>query len=224
MEESKTVVRQRGIRQKSLRRHCRFGRATELVFVLSAGTSIVASSFIVPSTALADDLTWTGTANTTWDLIENNWDALGATAFVLGDTAIFDAAADGATITIDHGGQISAGDLNNTASSLTITGQTGDDTLLVTGTINAEAGSLTLDVATTGNASIDGGATLALTDTFTITSSFENAGTLDIDADVLGDQTLSNNGTLTLAGDVTGTVSQTAGSTTVDGTSAVSGG
>jgi fibronectin-binding autotransporter adhesin len=55
MLNARTTVRQTGIRQRSLRRTCRLGRATELVFIMATGTVLTLSG-----TAQAEVKTWDG--------------------------------------------------------------------------------------------------------------------------------------------------------------------
>jgi fibronectin-binding autotransporter adhesin len=62
-----TAFRQTGIRQRSLRKHCRLGRATELVLVLATGAVLVLGD-------AAQAQTWTGNGpNDFWSTF-HNWD------------------------------------------------------------------------------------------------------------------------------------------------------
>lgn len=72
--------RQVGIRQRSLRRHCRPGRATELVFVLAMGGALVLSGGQAQAQATfwdGDETSWDSAAN--WD---NGIPAEGGTAII----------------------------------------------------------------------------------------------------------------------------------------------
>ncbi|MCU0800359.1 MAG: hypothetical protein MUD11_01060, partial [Rhodobacteraceae bacterium] len=51
---TRQIARQTGIRQRSLRRHCRLGRATELVFILATGATLILGS----GAAMAQNLSW----------------------------------------------------------------------------------------------------------------------------------------------------------------------
>ena len=103
---------QTGIRQRSLRKHCRLGRATELVFVTATGIALVLSGG-----ANAADLYWdagpdAGANETTggtgfWNTTEGEWNDTAASAqpssvgadgqvFTNGDSVFFGPAAMGA--------------------------------------------------------------------------------------------------------------------------------
>ena len=60
-------LRQVGIRQRSLRRHCRLGRATELVFVLATGATLVLTGQAQAQTV------WDGSTSADWT-DASNWD------------------------------------------------------------------------------------------------------------------------------------------------------
>ncbi len=197
MLKTQFMVQQNGIRQKSLRRCCRFGHATELVFVLATGVTL-----LLPTTASAADLTWSTPSVGNWNATENNWNG-GTVAFTNpADDAIFDPAADGATVTIDAG-SITAATLTSSAIGLTINGATGTDTLAVTGLISITSGQLTLDTitTTTGAVTIASGATLNVnTNKVLSANSIDNSGAL----------TVADGGTVEAAGEIhnesTGTV------------------
>ena len=58
--------RQTGIRQRSLRKHCRLGRATELVFVLATGVTLT-----LGGAAKAQTVTWDGDTDDQWTTATN---------------------------------------------------------------------------------------------------------------------------------------------------------
>lgn len=118
------TTRQIGIRQRSLRRHCRMGRATELVFVLATGVTLALSGG-------AEAQTWDGSIDGNF-LTGTNWagDAAPTAAdnFVLDDATIPDqptlGVGDAATAqsgAVSAGTLIIDGDLTTT-TGLTVTG------------------------------------------------------------------------------------------------------
>ena len=89
----------------------------------------------------------------------------------------------------------------------------------VSGGLDIDTGTLTVDAALTGDVDVAAGASYDQNDG--LTGTLTTAGGADIDGDITGN--LISSGTTTLAGDVSGTVAQSAGSVTVDGNSTVSG-
>ncbi|WIY24414.1 beta strand repeat-containing protein [Parasedimentitalea psychrophila] len=201
MLKTQVTVQQNGIRQKSLRRCCRFGHATELVCVLATGATL-----LLPATASAADRTWSKPGPGNWNATEDNWNG-GTVAFTNPtDDAIFDPAADGATVTINLGA-ITAATVTSSASGLTIYGS-GTDTLAVTGLISITSGELTLDTitTTTGAVTIASGATLNVSTNKVLSAdSIDNSGAL----------TVADGATVEAAGEIhnesTGTVTLSAG-------------
>ena len=69
---------QTGIRQRSLRKHCRLGRATELVFVTATGIALVLSGGANAADLYFDAGTDAGANETTggtgfWNTTEGEW-------------------------------------------------------------------------------------------------------------------------------------------------------
>ena len=108
--------RQTGIRQRSLVGRCRLGRATELVFILATGATLV-----LAGGTLAQDATWQGTTDNTWD-DATNWNPAGVPD-AAGVELQFGAATAGDTIDLE-GGAFDAGvlvfDTNNTLQNGTL--------------------------------------------------------------------------------------------------------
>jgi autotransporter-associated beta strand protein len=90
---SPVAVSRSGIRQRSLRKHCRLGRATELVFVLATGAMVS-----VGGAAHAQGINWTGVTDSAYG-DATNWS--GGVLPGANDLAIFDTATTG---TVDLGG------------------------------------------------------------------------------------------------------------------------
>ncbi|MFY9212159.1 MAG: hypothetical protein WAO69_13610 [Aestuariivita sp.] len=85
MIKSGTAVAQAGIRQRSLRKHCRLGRATELVFVLASGVMLT-----IGGTAQAQQ--WDGSDSDAWET-GTNW--VGDAAPGAGDNVVINDGAAG---------------------------------------------------------------------------------------------------------------------------------
>jgi fibronectin-binding autotransporter adhesin len=118
-----------------------------------------------------------------------------------------------------NGGSITGTLMNTSTAAQTVQGT-------VTGlfTQNGAASQTTLDGATTLTAGfVNTLGTVTVDNALTLAAASSNAGTLDVNANILGNQTITNTGAMTLAGDVTGAITQTAGTLDVDGNSAVSG-
>ena len=107
---SRNSVRQIGIRQRSLRRHCRLGRATELVFILVTGATLTLSD-------RAEAQTWNGASDTNW-AVGTNWTPNGVP--VAGDTVSINNGALGNQPSVIDAR--SAAQVNVSAGTLTITG------------------------------------------------------------------------------------------------------
>ncbi|ARE41191.1 Flagellar hook-length control protein FliK [Rhodovulum sp. P5] len=129
------------------------------------------------------------------------------------------------------------GDLTTAASAATIgaditgtvtqtAGQTNvDGAATISGLVTVSGGSFEIDAAATLTSGFDvaAGAELQIDADTTLGAASVNAGTLDINANILGNQTITNTGTATLAADITGSYDQTAGTTTIDGDTGISG-
>ncbi|MDG1456591.1 MAG: polymer-forming cytoskeletal protein, partial [Pseudoprimorskyibacter sp.] len=204
-----TSKRYVGVRLRSIRKHCRLGRATELVIILSTGVSIVLGGTSVQAQQAWQD----GNADDTWNTTSANWDA--GVIFTEGNDAVFGGT--GETVTIDEPGGIEVDDVTFDVDGYSIIG----NDLEVTGTISVTnaADSATIEANISSDVVIGGDGTVALAgDT---TGDLTTAGGADIDGDITGN--LISSGTTTLAGDVSGTVAQSAGSVTVDGASTLTG-
>lgn len=206
-----------GIRQISLRRHCRFGRATELVMLLATGATLV----LAAPNAVAQSVDYDqggaaalpgvgGTGN--WNTTDNNWvDGGGSTSFTNGDDATFneDAGGNPYTVTINEGAPLTADrlDILTDMSLLGAGAQTLNANWMNVGDVNVDA---TVDVGPTvtlAAGSITGLGTLivngAMTgDTFVGILSLELNGNTEFIANV-GSFITANAGTTTelLAGD-----------------------
>uniref|UniRef100_UPI00351747A2 beta strand repeat-containing protein n=1 Tax=Sagittula sp. TaxID=2038081 RepID=UPI00351747A2 len=221
-----------GIRQRSLRHRCRLGRATELVFVLASGATL-----LIGGQANADDLIWTGAESNFWDEVgDENW--INTTTgsipdfFVDGDDVTFDGTSFIRTVTISQGAPVTAGDITFDASSYVIDAATSDDQLDVTGTLSVTnafdsaiiyarlvdgatiegAGNLMLaggsgDVVTTGDIVVNGAAiqTVSLRGGTFFNDVVQNGGNVLIDGANFSSASnlIVNSGTMTLASTVT---------------------
>ena len=230
---------QTGIRQRSLRKHCRLGRATELVFVMALGVAVGMGG----SGALADTLNWNGGAGApatpeggtgTWDAgATSNWASGGAAdSWDDNDDAVFgDANPVGAyTVTIDDtAGAIIATTLTFNTDGVTIDG---DALQINTGvTFGAAVGTTTIDSATSGGYQLTtatGAQTLDINGAITGAFTNASAGTVNVDG---GGDGVTNSGSgdinitsgvssLTQSGSGTATVTATVSGATVasDGT------
>jgi len=236
-----TGLRQVGIRQRSLRRHCRLGRATELVFVLATGLTLTLSAGAMQAQ------TWDG--DTDGDFItDTNWDTDVAPA--AGDAVVLDTAA-GNQPTLGAGDATTVDTVSVSAGTLTIAGTltatsgvvtTGGTLDIVSGgeiagnvsigglggsNAGAISGDLEVTAGTFGNTGTVSGSTTVSGGTLNVTG----AGTLDsVDVGVSGGTlltdggalaasaavTVSGNGTLDVGAETVTSVSQTGG--TIEGT------
>lgn len=201
---AETATRQIGIRQRSLRKHCRLGRATELVFLLATGVMLTLGAEVRAQT-------WDGETDTDWS-VGTNWSADAVP--IAGGTVIIDGT--GATEpTLDVA---SANLLSTTISAGTLT---------VAETLN----SATVILSGSGNLTINSGRTVQGSDTPTATAvTMDSTGTLTNDGTIDGslgvsDGTVNNGGTVTGALTVSGGVVNVTGAGLLTGASVgVSGG
>ena len=216
MTSLRPTVIQTGIRQKSLTKHCRLGRATNLVFVLATGVTL---NIAVGSDAFAQDRSWTGgTAN--WNTVDNNWDAGGGpntAPWADGNAATFGTANDAATV---DSGPVSATGITITADGVSLSSATAADTLTVTGSIDVQnaAESATFSAGTTGAITTNGAGTLSFTGTGATGISNTGAGTLNFNTTATANASNSGAGTLNINGALTGTLTQSGTGTTNVGT------
>jgi autotransporter-associated beta strand protein len=179
--QSFPAVRQLGIRQRSLRRHCRLGRATELVFILATGATLTLAGG-------AEAQTWDGQTSTSWTT-GTNW-----------NTDVVPGAGD--TVAVDNGALANQPTVSTNETVAQVVVSAGTLTIASGGTINAPVatsltGNIVIEAGGTINGSLDAiGATGSNAGTITDylrvgTGTFTNTG------DVLG-QTTVNSGTLNL--------------------------
>ena len=157
MLEVRNTLRHVGIRQRSLRKHCRLGRATELVFVLATGTILMLAGAVN-----AQDSTFTnGEGTGAWNTVDDNWSGGPADPeFTAGDNAIF-SDTDG-VVTIDEAGGISAGSLTVQDGGAGILIIQGND-LTLGGNIDVQTdAAATINATITGNADAVGAGSLSL--------------------------------------------------------------
>lgn len=191
MIETRQKTIQVGIRQRSLRKHCRLGRATELVFVLATGVTLALSGGVV-SPAMAQDRVWDGQVNTLWST-NNNWDPNG------------DPAA-GVNVIINSGALASQPTLNVNSNNLA-------STTISSGTLTVDAilNSLIVTLDGTGNMTINAGDTVRGSSVPVDTAvSMGSTGTLTNNGTIQGSLTVSD-GITGNAGVVTGPVSVSGG-------------
>ena len=191
MLEVRNTLRHVGIRQRSLRKHCRLGRATELVFVLATGTILMLAGAVN-----AQDSTFTnGEGTGAWNTVDDNWSGGPADPeFTAGDNAIF-SDTDG-VVTIDEAGGISAGSLTVQDGGAGILIIQGND-LTLGGNIDVQTdAAATINATITGNADAVGAGSLSLSG---VGGNVSNGGT----------------GGVTITGGVTGSLTSTNGSTSI---------
>lgn len=243
MFETRQTRQQIGIRQRSITGHCRLGRATELVYILATGATLV-----IGGQAQADDLTWTGSASQIWDTTTTNWTpGAGAVAFADGDNVTFDGSAvgtivmqDGGTglhnpvnVTFDATGYTIAADVSETLDVdgvLTVTnaGDSAEISARIYDGVTVEgAGDLTLSGGN-GNAFTSTGVTMGGTGTLSLTGGtffdglVANDGLTVIDGGAFdsGSSTITmNGGDVQVSSDISlgGGISVNAGALTIDG-------
>lgn len=174
-----TVRRQVGIRQRSLGRRCRMGRATELVFVLATGAVLTLGG-------AAHAQTWDGGGADAFWGTANNWSPNGVPA------------AAGAVIINGAGGSNADPTVNaatNNVASTTISG----GTVTVTSTLNSG----TVTVSTGGTLTINAGGEVRGSSTPTDTALTVSGGTLTNNGTITGTLGVES-GTANNAGVVTG--------------------
>ncbi|MEL6915925.1 MAG: hypothetical protein AAFP13_15630 [Pseudomonadota bacterium] len=190
-----TSTTQTGIRQRSLAKHCRLGRATELVFVLATGAVLVLGG----QAQAQDTLQFNEGGGTTagegddgdWDLTDTNW-FLNAgnpnVAFSAGDDAVFNDADPVApyTVTITEGGAI---EVRNIEVNVAPDGATPGVTI---------AGAGANDLNITGNFDVTAGNSAEVTADITADLTFTGAGTLTATGAIGGGATHNGTGTGTL--------------------------
>ncbi|MEL7166362.1 MAG: hypothetical protein AAGL96_12910, partial [Pseudomonadota bacterium] len=195
MFEAQQFTRNVGIRQRSLRKHCRFGRATELVYVLATGVVLT-----VAGTDVDAQQTWLDTnADNDWNTVDPNWD--GGVVYNEPEDAIF--AGTGEVVNIDEAGGIDANSVTFDVDGYEITG----NDLNVTGNITVTNGadSATISANISNDASANGAGSLALSGT--VGGNLSNTGT----------------GTVTITNTVTGDLDSDAGTTIVDTNGVITG-
>lgn len=157
--------RQIGIRQRSLRRHCRLGRATELVLVLATGVTLVMADGAAAQTWDA------GGGDSNWDTA-TNWD--GDAVPGAGGVVIID---DG-TLTFEPTLNVDSANLASTAiSALTLTV---DGTLNSPGVTLSGTGSLIINATRTVRGSSTADTAITMGSTGTLTNNGTIQGTLTI--------------------------------------------
>ncbi|MEM6758916.1 MAG: hypothetical protein AAF601_05505, partial [Pseudomonadota bacterium] len=213
MFEAKQFTRNVGIRQRSLRKHCRFGRATELVYVLATGVALT----IAGSADAQDTQTFTGNTDQNWNTVvgSDNWTGAGGNDFAAGDNAVL--ADTDLVITVNEGSPISVGDLtvtdgDATPGGLVVVDGAAPNALDISGTIDVQAdASAAIQVDIVNNADAVG------------------AGGLSV-GNVGGNVSNTGSGFVTVAGAVTGNLDNQSGTTNVNsggsigGTANISGG
>ncbi|MEO0495990.1 MAG: autotransporter-associated beta strand repeat-containing protein [Pseudomonadota bacterium] len=205
---------QTGIRQQSLRKHCRLGRATQLVIVLAAGTTVA-----LGKPALADTVSWTAATDNNWNTTTANWfnqTISMAGSFTNGDLVFFQSsvpAANNTTVVLDEGSTLTALGLDISSSGLTISSATAADTLSTGYLTISGSGTATLSAATqvTGGTTVNAGTALTINAVLGLGGAFTNSGTSTFNANVIGGQTLTNTGSVTNLASYTGNVIQNAG-------------
>ena len=173
-----------GIRQRSLRGRCRLGRATELVFILATGLTLVLSGG-------AEAQSWNGNgANNNWDTI-GNW-----------STNTVPAA--GATVSIDGTGGLDQPTLNVASAALTATNVSGgtltvSNVLTSTNVTLSNIGFMTIDAGASVVGAVVVGSSGTLTNNGTITGTLGITGGLTDNAGIVTGATTISGGTLNLA-------------------------
>lgn len=224
--EEFSPCRQTGLRQRSLRKHCRMGRATALTLVLATGATLV-----IGGAAQAQD-TWDGSVSTAWE-DDANWvdtsEPNAADDVVISDNTVnrtvitLNEAAQ--TVTVNGTGVLvisDGGSLNSAITDIETGGRVDLDGDHI-GRINNESGGR-LDLSATGDVdgtvsnesvfTVTGGSIGRLDNliggdvdfdmaTATVDATIDNAGLLDV-----------NSGVLTVSNDIY--INQGTGITTID--------
>ena len=203
--QNQSISTQTGIRQRSLRKHCRLGRTTELVFVMATGAMLVLSG---GAQAQAVDLDWdtNNTDGTTvtggagaWKMggVTNLWnDGNANVSFTSGDNAEFGGLS-AYTVTVESLGLV-VGNISIQAN------------------IGIDGGPLTVEGAVT----VGPAQTVSLQSDVTDNLVTNVSGTLKVFGNVAGELTAVNpSGLLQIMspGSVIGTTTVTAGTVAVDG-------
>ncbi|MCH2164970.1 MAG: hypothetical protein MK098_10010 [Marinovum sp.] len=210
MIETCASLHQAGIRQRSLRKHCRLGRATELVFIMATGATVVLST----GAATAQQTWIDGNADNDWNLTDPNWD--GGVNFTNGNGAIFQGTAE--TVTIDEAGGVQAADVTFNVDGYTIDGNDLD----VTGTlgVTTDAQSATISTNIANGLTVGGEGTVNLSGTIG-GDVIINATGADVNfsgSSVAGSLTTSGTGTSTIgAVNFDDELSQSAGTLNITG-------
>jgi len=218
-------TRQIGIRQRSLRRHCRLGRATELVFVLATGATLALGG----GQAQAQDINWRGFTPAGPDTV--NVDGFhGGSLFVAPGNWVEEVSPAGRDVIIDtdfaaaeiNAGttmvQLDSGDLEvRDTGQLTVTGPNGisitggelltlDGGTVTTTTYTQSGGTLSGTVSASGAKTLEGG-TISGTLTGSGATTVQTGTTTVSTGSIVGDLTLAS-GTLQLGNDsaITGTI------------------
>lgn len=181
-----TVYRQVGIRQRSLARRCRMGRATELVFILTSGA-------VLSLGGAAEAQTWDGGgADAFWNTGTNwNADAVPANG--------------GAVIINGAGGANANPNVNAATNNVASTAISGG-----TVTVGSILNSGTVTVSTGGTLTINAGGEVRGSSTPTDTALTVSGGTLTNNGTITGTLAVSG-GTATNAGVVTGAITVSGG-------------
>ena len=230
MANARSTFIQTGIRQRSLRKHCRVGRATELVFVLATGMMLA-----LGGAAQAQDLEWNvgggvGSAIGGAGTWQEGGGALewlnGATSvdFTAGANAIFGGPPGAYTVTVDPAG-VTVNNITIGASTVNIDG-TGEIAMtgaiisaagvssnisanFSTGVRTLNAGTQTLSGNIAGELEVDGTGPVIVTGTIGSLNSDNGTTTIAAGGVVVGfsrisDSTVTVNGGNLVAGDPAG--------------------
>ena len=196
-QATNAAPRQIGIRQRSLRRHCRLGRATELVFILATGATLVLGGQAQAQSVWdgSSSLLWTDAANWSTNAVPGSGDAVElSTLGISAQPVILGFDANAGTLNIATG-QLRLQPNGGTPSSLTVANG-----------VTMSGG----NVQVLGNTSLTSGGFVA------------TGGLLQIDVGGTHTGALSlTNATVDLSGTQTGTVTLNAGSTLNGGTTSI---
>ena len=177
-----TVHTQAGIRQRSLRKHCRVGRATELVFVLATGVMLT-----IGGTAQAQD--WLGTANNSFGN-DANW-STGTSPDATGVVTITDSSNNNAVLFSDQ--DVDTTTVSSTGVLIIRSGTSLDSTTTI-----QSAGSMTVRGTHTGSVTVETGGTTTIDASGTVTTTTTvNGGTVTNSGTKPSHATEKKTGTLT---------------------------